>query len=165
MHHLFNFAFAASILTASLMFQTSAARAEILQRLYNTGPSTFEEAKDASLNIRFYPCANDNALFCASVVSVVEPYGPSGQDMAPDGQPVIGYEMITGLKSKGKGKYRGGVIVALDESIIKGKIVRYGIKVNDRSGGDLEARGCLGFICPRKMIWTVVEESESAAAQ
>lgn len=163
MHH--KSAFAASVFIACVMLQIGATQAENLQKLYNTGPSTVNEAKDASLNIRFYPCANDGALFCARVVAIIEPNGPSGQDMAPDGKPVIGYEVITGLKSKGKGKYRGGTIVALDESILKGKIIRYGIKIDDMSGGDLHARGCLGFICPRKMIWTVVEEDAAGEAQ
>lgn len=147
------------------MVQTGASLAEDLQGIYNTGPSLLEEASKASLNIEFHPCAGDGALICASVVGIVEPNGPSGQNMLPDGSPVMGYVMITGLKPKGKGKYRGGEIVALDESIIKGKMIRYGIKINDRDGGPLDARGCLGFICPRKMIWTVVEQSEALGTE
>jgi len=138
---------------------SAVAKAETLTGLYNTGPSQVEEADGASLNIRFHECDYDTALICATVVEVIEPNTPSGQDILPDGEPIIGYVMIKDLKSKGKGKYRGGKIASLDESMVKGKMLWYGLKIDDTYNNELKARGCLGIVCPRTMFWTAVDNS------
>ncbi len=127
--------------------------AQTLDGVYNTGRSTIKEANGASLNIRFHSCDYDPALSCATVLSVDKPDGPSGANILPDGDPIVGYLVVKDLKSKGHGKYRGGKIAALDESMVKGKMIWYGLKVNELGDGDLEAKGCLGFLCPRTMIW------------
>lgn len=132
------------------------ARSETLSGDFNTGPSLEKEAAGASLNIRFHSCTDDRALTCATVLETVEPGGPSGEDVLPNGDPVVGFVFIRGLKSNGNGEYRGGKIAAIDESLIKGKMIWYGIKIDDRFDGTLEAAGCLGFVCPRKMVWTAV---------
>jgi hypothetical protein len=142
-------------LAASLASQ--AASAETLEGVYNTGPSRVEEAAGSSLNIIFHPCTDDIALICATVLETIEPNGPSGETMLPDGSPIVGYVMIKGLEARKPGKYRGGKILAVDESIVKGKMDWYGLRIDDNFDGTLTATGCLGFICPRKMIWTAVE--------
>lgn len=147
-----------AILLATLvgMSISPSVRAEMLAGDFNTGPSLEKEAAGASLNIRFHPCSDDVAMLCATVLRAVEPGGPSGKDHLPNGDPVKGFVFIRDLKTKGDGKYRDGKIAAIDESLIKGKMIWYGLKVDDKGDGTLEATGCLGFICPRKMIWTPV---------
>ena len=127
-----------------------------LPGVFNTGPSLEKEADGASLNIRFHPCAENADEICATVLETIEPNGPSGKTVLPNGEPVVGFTFIRDLKSKGEGKYRDGKIAAIDESLIKGKMVWYGIKIDENPDGTLSATGCLGFICPRKMLWTTV---------
>ncbi len=129
---------------------------------YNTGPSRVAEAKGASLNIRFHPCADDAKVICASVLEMVEPAGPSGQTVLPNGDPVVGAVMIRKLELKRENEYRDGEILAVDESILKGKMLWYGLKIDKKPDGTLAATGCLGFICPRKMVWTPADANGPA---
>lgn len=145
-----------AILLAALAVSTASARENSLSGEFNTGPSLEKDAAGASLNIRFHPCAEDKALICATVLDAVEPNGPSGRDVLPNGDPVVGFVFIRDLRPKGNGEYRDGKIAAIDESLIKGKMIWYGIKIDDNFDGTLAATGCLGFICPRKMVWTSV---------
>jgi len=85
--------------------------------------------------------------------------------MLPDGNPIVGYVMVTGLKVKKPGKYRGGKILAVDESMVKGKMDWYGLKIDDNYDGTLTATGCLGYICPRKMTWTAVAAPGGAGVE
>jgi len=140
-----------------LLFSTSVAAAAPLTGI-NTGASDVDGAEGASLNLRFHACDEDPALTCATIVELVNP-APDAKDTMPDGSLVIGFTMITGLKDKGDGKYRGGKINAVDESISEGEMKWYGLKVNNQFDGTLKAKGCLGPICPRTMIWTAVEET------
>ena len=127
--------------------------------VYNTGASSLEEAGSSSANIRFAPCPDNIERFCGTVVEIVNPEDPPGPDVMPDGKPVIGYPIIRGLKDKGDGKFRKGKIIAMDESLEKGKIVTYDIKIDDNFDGTLKVKGCLGPICPRTMIWRAVSET------
>lgn len=142
----------------------SPARAGISDGPFNTGPSLEKEAAGASLNISFHPCTDNESLYCASVLETVEPAGPSGKTVLPNGDSVIGFEFIRGLKPKGEGEYRDGKIAAIDESLIKGKMIWYGLKIDENADGSLTATGCLGFICPRKMLWTKVPGDIGAPA-
>lgn len=146
------------MLFASLALSAASAppSASNLSGDFNTGPSLEKEAAGASLNIRFHPCTEDQSLTCATVLDAVEPNGPSGRDVLPSGEPVVGFVVVRDLRSKGNGEYRDGKIAAIDESMIKGKMIWYGIKIDDNFDGTLAATGCLGFICPRKMTWTAV---------
>ena len=130
---------------------------------FNTGPSLEKEAHGASLNIRFHPCADNQETICATVLETVEPNGPSGKTALPNGEPVVGFVFIKGMKPDGEGRYRDGKIAAIDESLIKGRMIWYGIKIDDNFDGTLAATGCLGFICPRKMLWTAVGAGAGAA--
>lgn len=130
--------------------------AETISGDFNTGPSPEKETIGASLNIRFHPCSDEPTLTCATVLEAIEPNGPSGRTILPNGDPIVGFEVIKGLKPHSDGKYRDGKIAALDQSMIKGKMIWYGLKVDNNFDGTLAATGCLGFICPRKMIWTSV---------
>ncbi len=139
------------------------AQAEALSGDFNTGPSLEEEANGASLNIRFHPCTDNVTLTCATVLEAVEPGGLSGRSVLPTGDPVVGFVFIRDLEAKGGGEYRGGKIAAIDESLIKGKMIWYGIKIDDKFDGTLAATGCLGFVCPRKMVWTAVGKGAAGA--
>jgi len=141
---------------ASLLALSASAHAASLGGVFNTGPSLEEEAAGASLNISFHPCSDDEALYCATVLETIEPAGPSGRTVLPNGEPIIGYVFISGLKPNGEGEFRSGKIAAIDESLIKGKMIWYGLKIDENADGSLTATGCLGFICPRKMLWTKV---------
>lgn len=140
-----------------VMAAPAAASAGGLAGAYNTGPSRVAEAKGASLNIRFHPCTDDSGATCASVLEMVEPAGPSGRTILPNGDPVVGAVMIRKLTLKRENEYRDGEILAIDESILKGKMLWYGLKIDKKPDGTLAATGCLGFICPRKMVWTPVD--------
>lgn len=142
------------LLAAVIAMTAPAAAAEGLAGDYNTGPSRVAEAKGASLNIRFHPCSDDVEAICASVLEMIEPAGPSGRTTLPNGDPVVGAVMIRNLTLKRENEYRDGEILAIDESIVKGKMLWYGLKIDQKPDGTLAATGCLGFICPRKMVWT-----------
>ncbi len=141
---------------------SASACAEPLGGAFNTGPSLEKEAAGASLNISFHPCADDSSLYCATVLETVEPGGRSGRTTLPNGEPVVGFVFIRGLKPEGEGKYRDGRITAIDQSLIKGKMIRYGLKIDENADGTLSATGCLAFVCPREMIWTRVPTEADA---
>lgn len=143
--------FLLSILGA-VFFTAGPVSAASLTGVYNTGVSDVEDSDNVSLNIRFHPCQDDTALTCGTVHRVLNP-APDADDTMPDGTPVLGFTMITGLKDKGDGRYRGGKINAVDESISKDKMVWYGFKLDIQDDGSLKAKGCLGPICPRTMVW------------
>jgi hypothetical protein len=147
-----------TVLLAALAICAAPASAlgEAISGDFNTGPSPEKETVGASLNIRFHPCADEPELTCATVLEAVEPNGPSGRTILPNGDPIVGFVVVKGLKPEGDGKFRDGKIAALDQSMIKGKMIWYGLKVDDNFDGTLAATGCLGFICPRKMVWTAV---------
>jgi hypothetical protein len=138
------------------------ANAATLEGDFNTGPSLEKEAAGASLDIRFHPCKDDQSRTCASVLRAVEPNGPSGNDALPGGEPIAGFVFIRDLEARTGGKYRDGKIAAIDESVIKGRMVWYGLKIDLRPDGALNATGCLGFICPRVMIWTPLAPNGAA---
>ncbi len=137
------------------------AHAANLSGVYNTGASDVEATGASSLDILFHPCSDNEVLTCGTVQRVVNP-APDAQDAMPDGTSVVGFTMITGLKNKGEGRYRGGRINAVDESLSKGKMIWYGFKVDVEDDGGLKAKGCLGPICPRTMKWakTVAQPAE-----
>ena len=143
---------------SAVLLAGAPAAAAPLTGVYNTGASDVDGAEDASLNIRFHACKDDAARTCATVVEVVNP-APDAKKHLPDSSPIVGFTMIKGLKDKGEGKYRGGKINAIDESIADGEMKWYGLKVTNQFDGTLKAKGCLGPICPRTMIWTAVEEA------
>ena len=149
------------VMLAVVLLLAPYAYAEGLSGVYNTGPSETDGAAGASLNVEFSPCLQNAERYCATVLEVVEPEGPSGEDLLPDGSPVVGYVFITGLKLKKEGKFRGGKILAVDESIADGKMKWFDVKIDDNFDGTLTTTGCLAFICPRKMTWTRVEGGES----
>jgi len=141
-----------------VMAWPSFGKAEPLSGIFNTGVSDVDEIDNTTLDIRFHPCKEDFALTCGTVERVVNP-DPEATDVMPDGSPIVGFTMITGLVDKGKGRYRGGKINAVDESISKNKMIWYGLKVDKQSDNSLKAKGCLGPICPRTMIWKAADET------
>ena len=140
------------------------ATAAPLTGTYNTGASDVEGTDSASLDIRFHACATDPELTCGTIVRLVNP-SPNSSSTMPDGSPVVGFVMITDLKEKSAGKYRGGKINAVDESISKGKMTWYGLKVDNSFDGTLTAKGCLGPFCPRTMIWKLVDDVEAPTGE
>lgn len=152
----------AALAFLSMMSAVAPAAASGPQGIFNTGPSLEKEANGASLNIRFHACGEDSDKICATVLETIEPNGPSGKSVLPNGQPVVGFVFIKDLEAKGEGKYRDGKIAAIDESLIKGKMIWYDIKIDENVDGTLAATGCLGFICPRKMRWTTVSPAVAA---
>ena len=148
-----------AFLSAALFASATVSHAAPLDGVFNTGVSEVESANEATLDIKFHPCTDDAKRTCGTILRVVNS-SPDAADIMPDGSPVVGFEMITDLKDKGDGKYRGGRINAVDESLEKGKMMWYGLKIDQLDGGDLKVRGCLSVICGRTMTW-----SPSAAAQ
>jgi len=145
----------AASLMASALFATTA---QALDGVYNTGRSD-ETGDSSTLDVKFHPCADNAERFCGTIVAVHNPADGPGGDVLPDGSPVVGFAMIKDLENKGEGEYRSGEINAIDESLEKGKMVWYGVKIDDPADGTIEVRGCLAFICPRTMIWTRVDEN------
>ena len=135
-------------------FFMGAASASEISGLYNTGESGEVESVDGSLDVRFQPCGSDPERICAVIEAAHEGEGGEGATQMPDGQPIVGFTMIEGLEPRGRGRFRDGKVNAVDESLEKGKMVWYGVKVNRLDSGDLEVTGCLAFICPRTMRWT-----------
>ncbi len=134
----------------------SAAMAAPIAGVFNTGESDAVDDASASLDIRFHPCADAPAETCGTIERVRDA-APGDADVLPDGSPLVGFTIVRGLEDKGEGRYRGGRINAVDESIRKDKMVWYGLKV-DRQGPDLlKAKGCLGPICPRTMYWSAID--------
>lgn len=137
----------------ALAMTVDEARSATLDGVYNTGPSDSDENENATLDVEFGPCADQAERLCGVIVAAHDPDDPDRRDVLPDGSPVIGFAMVRGLKDKGDGEYRGGEINAIDESLKKGEMIWYGVKIDALPGGDLEVRGCLAFICPRTMVW------------
>ncbi|MEM8771719.1 MAG: DUF2147 domain-containing protein [Pseudomonadota bacterium] len=133
----------------------------LTQGVYNTGASLVEEAQDASLDIHFHPCQDNEKRYCASILKIHEPNGSSGQTMLPNGEQIIGFQFIRGLKPVGNGEYRRGRIVAVDESIAEGEMREYGFRLKQNEDGTITARGCLGAWCPRVMTWTPAPKAKA----
>ncbi|MEL7485660.1 MAG: DUF2147 domain-containing protein [Pseudomonadota bacterium] len=151
-------------ISAVLFAMVAGAHAAPIEGVYNTGVSEVEGADEATLDIEFHPCADDGAKTCGTILRVVNP-SPDASDVMPDGSPVVGFEMINGLKDKGDGKFRGGRINAVDESLEKGKMMWYGLKIDQLGGGDLKVRGCLSVICGRTMVWSPRADEPSASSE
>jgi len=133
---------------------TAAAGARPLSGVYNTGASEVEGAAKGTLNVRFGACVNDPSLTCGVIEKVVDP-APAAKDKMPDGSDIVGFQMIKGLKEKSAGKFRGGRINAVDESLNKDKMIWYGVKIDELEGA-VKVTGCVGFICPRTLLWKKV---------
>ncbi len=139
---------------AALWLLAGGAQASEIVGLYNTGASELEGGVSGTLDVRFHACTDAPGLTCGTIEAAHEGEDGSGETEMPDGQPIVGFTMITGLEPRGEGRFRDGKINAVDESLDKGKMVWYGVKVDRLESGDLELRGCLGFLCPRKLRWT-----------
>lgn len=138
-------------------------QAKTIDGIYNTGASQEEDGPSGTLDVEFHPCADDEERSCGTIVRVNNP-APNSGDTLPDGSPIIGFTMITGLKDKGDGEYRGGKINAIDESLSKDEMIWYGVKI-DQEDGQLKVKGCLGFICPKTMYWKKVNPVVEAAGE
>ncbi len=141
---------------------SSVATAAPIEGVFNTGKSDAEEteageASDATLDIRFHACDAAPEETCGTIVRVRDT-SPDEPNVLPDGSPLVGFTIITGLVDKGDGKYRKGRINAVDESIRKDRMVWYGLKLDRESANLLKAKGCLGPICPRTMYWRAIED-------
>ncbi|MEO0398613.1 MAG: DUF2147 domain-containing protein [Pseudomonadota bacterium] len=153
---------------ASLVFAwgiSGLAHAETLSGVYNTGRSSVDDTQSGTLDVKFHPCKDDIALSCGTVVRVVDPADPSNPQTMPDGQPMVGFTMVTGLEDQGEGKFRGGKINAVDESLDEDKMIWYGVKIDVEDDGRLKLKGCLGFVCPRTLYWTPVVSDNADAAE
>lgn len=138
----------------------SAAMATTIEGTFNTGQSEMENSGGGALEVKFHPCADDPQLSCGTVVRIVDQADPNEPAVMPDGSDLLGFVMVTGLKHKGDGQYRGGKINAVDESIDKGEMAWYGVKVDVLDDGRLKLKGCVGFVCPRTLYWAPVEDAE-----
>ena len=141
---------------AALALLSPPAFAASINGVFNTGVSDEPGAENSTLNLAFAACEATPEETCATIVAINDP-APDAKDILPDGSPLLGFTMITSLVDRGDGKFRKGRINAVDESINKGKMKWYDLKVDLLDNGDLKLRGCLGFICPRTMIWTRVD--------
>ncbi|MEM9262135.1 MAG: DUF2147 domain-containing protein [Pseudomonadota bacterium] len=148
------------LLVVGLLSANASARE--LSGVYNTGASGEEAAPAGTLDIEFHPCADDAEKICGTVVRINDD-GPANDGLMPDGSPLLGFTMIVDLEDEGKGRFRDGKINAVDESLSKGKMVWYGVKVNVPESGPLEVKGCLAFICPRTMYWYPSDVSTATA--
>lgn len=138
--------------------RAQASEPDALSGIYNTGASDTQSANGETLDIEFHPCADAPDRYCGTVVALHEPNGPGTGDPLPSGDPVVGFQMIENLKPVGDGKFMRGRINAMDESFEKGEMIWYGLRIEDEGNGTLIARGCVGFLCPRKMVWTKVAD-------
>ncbi|MEZ5921841.1 MAG: hypothetical protein R3C60_10875 [Parvularculaceae bacterium] len=143
-----------TVMMSTAIALAAAAEAQPLNGVYNTGASEVEGAAKGTLNVRFGACADDPSLTCGVIEKVVDP-APGAKDKMPDGSDIVGFQMINGLKEKSAGKYRGGRINAVDESLNKDKMIWYGVKIDELEGA-VKVTGCLGFICPRTLLWKKV---------
>lgn len=142
----------------ALLIASVATPANAIEGVYNTGQTADEDgAEGETLDIKFHVCDDNADRICATVINV---RNATEALTLPDGRPVIGFTMITGLQEKSAGQFRKGRINAVDESIRKGKMKWYGVKVDERDDGALEVRGCVARICPRTMVWTPVTDGD-----
>ncbi len=151
-------------IAACICFSASAAAAATLSGVFNTGASDEEGSPAGTLDVSFGPCADDPEKSCGVIVAIRDPDPDAMGDKMPDGSPIIGFAMVKDLEDEGDGEFRDGKINAVDESLSKGKMVWYGVKIDALDDGRLKVRGCLAFICPRTFYWPPAEASEAAMA-
>ena len=144
-----------------LAFLPAAGHAEHISGVFNTGQSDVEGAQGSTLDIKFHPCLDDVDRTCGTIIALNQDDSAQQVDTMPDGSPIVGFQMIKGLKFVGDNQYKRGKINAVDESIEKDKMTWYGLRVRDNKDGTLTAHGCLGFICPREMVWSEVKAPPS----
>ncbi len=142
-----------------LVLITSASAAP-LEGTFNTGQSGADGGADGTLDVKFNPCKENPALVCGTVVRVVNDDPADTKTKMPDGSDLLGFVMVKGLKDKGEGKYRGGKINAVAESLHSGEMAWYGLKVDVLEDGRLEMKGCVGFICPETFFWAPADPLE-----
>ena len=143
----------------------SFAHGQSLTGVFDTGQSEMETGDNSSLHIRFHPCEYDLQLTCGTIEKIIEGDNSSGEDVLPSGAPILGFRMIENLKDFGDGEFKRGKINAVDETMSKGKMIWYGLRVKNNNDGTLTAKGCLGFVCPRTMVWRAVDEEREAAGE
>lgn len=139
---------------AALLFVAGPAFA--LEGVYNTGVSESVEDQGGTLDVEFGPCLEAPDLFCGTVIAVNNP-DASGDGAMPNGEPVIGFVMIRDLEPRKHDRYRDGKINAVDESIDKDEMIWYSVKIDALENGDIEVRGCAGFLCGRTMLWKRID--------
>lgn len=144
---------------------TAPSAASDVYGLYNTGRSTVDANETGTLDVELHPCANDVALLCGTVRALRDQSDPGAPTTMPDGRPIVGFTMIERLEPRGPGKWRDGRINAVDESLDKGKMVWYGLKLDSRDEASVTLTGCLGFICPRKIVWRRVGDGAAPAGE
>jgi len=154
---------ASIVALAAFISAASPASATDVYGLYNTGRSTVDANETGTLDVELHPCTNDAALLCGTVRALRDQADPDAPTIMPDGQPIVGFTLIKGLEPRGPSKWSGGRINAVDESLDKGKMVWYGLKLEASDAASVTLTGCLGFICPRKIVWMRVADSEPAA--
>lgn len=149
----------------SAALASTATSAETIEGVFNTGATDVEDGPGGTLDVRFHPCKDDLGRTCGTVQAIHDPDPDQTNELMPDGSPIIDFTMIRDLEPKGDGAFRDGKINAVDESLRKGKMVWYGVKVDLLPSGELQLKGCLGFICPRTMYWSPVMPSDSVTAE
>jgi hypothetical protein len=133
--------------------------------LYNTGRSETDPEETGTLDVELHPCTDNIQSLCGTVRAVKDEKDPAAPQTMPDGSPIVGFVMIKDLEPRDPGQWRGGKINAIDESLDKGKMAWYGLKLDRTSDTVVTLTGCLGFICPRKIVWTRVEGARETAVE
>ena len=145
-------------LLAMTIAGATVASADIVGKTFNTGAGGEVESLTNTLDIHFEPCESNSERICGRVANIVLPDGTylTEPSIMPDGTVLQNMYLITDLEAKGGGKYRGGRVFVVDESIRDEKMKYYGFIVDENDDNTITVAGCIGIICPRKLVWTVV---------
>jgi hypothetical protein len=125
--------------------------------VYNTGRSEIDAAETGTMDVELHPCTDDLVKLCGTIRVLRDQSDPEAPTVMPDGAPIVGFTMIEGLEPRAPGKWRGGRINAVDESLDEGKMAWYGVKLDAKEENAVTITGCLGFVCPRKIVWRRVD--------
>jgi uncharacterized protein (DUF2147 family) len=103
----------------------------------------------ASAVVRIAPCTASERALCGRITWLWDPSTTTDKqnsDPALRSRPLIGMEMLTGLRPAASGEWSGGHIYNPEDGNT------YGASFRIRDATTLDVRGCVLFIC-RSQVW------------
>ncbi len=107
-------------------------------------------------HVKIYVCARNTV--CGEIVELKEPLNEDGsakldrhnEDQALRGRPIVGIQLVTGMKRKGNGVWSGGHIYNPED----GKT--YKSNMRELDSDTLKVKGCVLFLC-KSQQWTRIK--------
>lgn len=128
-----------SLAAIAILFAGGAARAQSVEGVWRTEPSTSGPYEGAYLDVRVGPCEGAAERVCGAIADVYE----------TDREEVIGRAVLWDMTPDGPGRWTGGRIWVPTRDVVVDATMAL-------EGGSLVVEGCLALVC-ESQTWTRVQ--------